>query len=470
MDYSKIQNIIFDLDGVLVDSRQLHYDSLNQSLKEVGEKYVIGLDEHLAKYDGCSTRIKLQLLTKEKGLPEALHQQIWARKQEITIDLLRRQIVPDTKITFILESLKQYGYKLYCASNSISDTLETTLSQLGISDYFIKTYSNETVLPWTKPHPKIYLKCMEENNLIPQQTLIIEDSPIGRLSAQLSGAHLCPVISAKHLTLSHIMEYVHRYEDKNKQVKFQTGWLSSVQVVIPMAGRGSRFANVGFKQPKPLIDIKGKPMISYVIDNLKVEGAKFIFIVQEEHMNNPDYHLKEILDKYVPNKNYIIVPTSTVTEGPACSVLLTEKYLDPDVPLLVANSDQFLEWDINSFLYQSEYVDGSISVFHQPNSNDTKWSYAKLDGNGMVVEVKEKQVISDLATTGIYYWKKAGEFIKYSKQMIKENDRVNNEFYVCPVYNYAIRDEKKIKVFMCSKMWGLGVPSDLEYFIKHYNL
>jgi len=470
--YNKIENIIFDLDGVLVDSRELHYQSLNKALREIDPKYEINIDEHIAKYDGCPTKVKLEMLTKEKHLPIELHQQIWAQKQKYTLELIKERIKPNPKMNDILETLKKSGYKLFCASNSIAVTLELMLSQLNIRQYFEKVYSNEGVFPFTKPHPKIYLQCLYENALIPQQTLIIEDAPIGRLSAILSGAHVCPVINPEYLSIEHILDHIEKSEQKNKNKKFNIGWLSNVQIVIPMAGRGLRFANEGFKLPKPLIEINGKPMIAYVIENMYVEGAKYYFIAQEEHIRNPEYKLIEILDKYIPNKNYTLIPVTKVTEGPACSVLLAEPYLDPNVAILIANSDQYLEWDINSYLYQSENVDGSISVFHQPNKNDKKWSYARQDANGFVVETKEKEVISDLASTGIYYWKRAEDYIKYAKQMIAEGDkaRVNNEFYVCPIYNYAIKDGKKIKVNMCEKMWGLGVPQDVLHFLKNYKL
>jgi len=127
-----------------------------------------------------------------------------------------------------------------------------------------------------------------------------------------------------------------------------------------------------------------------------------------------------------------------------------------------------LEWDPNAFLYQAQSVDGCISVFHQPDKNDTKWSYAKVDDNGFVERVEEKVVISNIATTGIYYWSKAGDFVRYAKEMISMDIRVNGEFYVCPVYNQAIKDGKKIKVVTCTKMWGLGVPTDLEVFYQDY--
>ena len=249
---------------------------------------------------------------------------------------------------------------------------------------------------------------------------------------------------------------------KNENMQIDTRWNADIQVVIPMAGLGSRFAVKGYKEPKPLIPIDGKPMIQWVVNNMNVVGAKFIFIVRKDFYED----VKPTLEEIAPGCKLVIV--DKVTEGPACSVLLARDLLNPDKPLLIANSDQWLEWDANAFLYQSQTVDGSISVFHQPDANDTKWSYARLNEHGMVECVKEKEVISDLATTGVYYWSRAGDYMKYAEQMIAANERVNGEFYVCPVYNWAIKDGKTIKVIKCKKMWGLGVPEDLDIFKRDY--
>lgn len=187
---------------------------------------------------------------------------------------------------------------------------------------------------------------------------------------------------------------------------------------------------------------------------------------EKSHLENNTWQLKEKLEKHVPGCK--IITTDGLTEGPACTVLLAESVLDKNKPLLVANSDQYLEWDANAFLYESQKVDGCISVFHQPDPNDRKWSYARLDANGFVEEVKEKEPISDVATTGVYYWHRAGDFIQCAKEMIAKDIRVNNEYYVCPVYNEAISKGMKIKVSYCKRMWGLGVPADLEHFLTNY--
>jgi dTDP-glucose pyrophosphorylase len=131
----------------------------------------------------------------------------------------------------------------------------------------------------------------------------------------------------------------------------------------------------------------------------------------------------------------------------------------------MANSDQFIDWDSNEFLYKMNETgaDGGIVTFR---STHPKWSFAKIDDLGFVTEVAEKNPISDIATVGVYYWKRGSDYVKYAEQMIEKNKRVNNEFYVCPVFNEAIEGGSKIRIFEIEKMWGLGTPEDLEVFLK----
>lgn len=468
--FHKIQAIVFDLDGVLVDSRPLHYEALNRALAEIDKKFVINVEEHLAKYDGLPTSKKLLLLSEEKGLPRGFHTEIWKRKQDMTFDLIKEIVKPCEKLRNMLSSLRKSGFKLYCCSNSISLTLNEMLKSLGVLEFFERVYSNEDVIS-SKPHPMIYLRCCCDNGYAPCQVIVVEDSPIGRVSATLSGCHVCAVASPDSLSLDVVQRHITIAEAKNKAMTIDTRWNSDVQVVIPMAGLGSRFANAGWKNPKPLINVSAigqtKPMIQMVVENLNVPGAQFTFIVRQEHLDSQEWNLKQRLENITPGCNVVCV--DKVTQGPACSVLLAWEagVLNPDKPLLIANSDQWLEWDPNAFLYQSQSADGCISVFIQPDPNDKKWSYALVDDNGWVTQVKEKEVISDLATTGVYYWNKTRDFVKYATSMIEADDRVNGEFYVAPIYNYAISDGKRIKVVKCKKMWGLGVPEDLAIFEHH---
>lgn len=239
---------------------------------------------------------------------------------------------------------------------------------------------------------------------------------------------------------------------------------AKLNILIPMAGAGSRFEQAGYTFPKPMIDVKGKPMIQVVVNNLNID-ANYIFVVQKSHREK--YNLDTMLNLIAPGCK--IVETDGITEGAACTALLAKGYIDNDAPLFFANSDQFVEWDSNEFMYKMNETDcdGGIVTFE---SIHPKWSFAKVDENGFVTEVAEKNPISNLATVGFYYWKYGSDFVKYAEQMIRDDSRVNEEFYVCPVFNQAIKDGKKIRTYNAYKMWGIGTPEDLNYFLENYKL
>jgi len=203
-------------------------------------------------------------------------------------------------------------------------------------------------------------------------------------------------------------------------------------------------------------------MIQVVVDNLNIE-ATFIFVVQKEHREK--YNLDTLLNLITPGCK--IVEVDGITEGAACTTLLAKEYINNDAPLVMANSDQFLEWDSNEFMYKmiEHKVDGGIVTF---TATHPKLCFAKLDENGLVMEVAEKNLISDVATVGVYYWAKGSDYVKYAEQMIDKNIRVYNEFYVCPVFNEAIGDGRQIKTFHIEKMWGLGTPEDLKYYLENH--
>lgn len=449
--------IIFDMDGVLVDARELHYHSLNRALKSINEKYTINKEEHLAKYDGRPTSKKLMMLTEEKGLPKELHKKIWELKQEKTLDLID-EMTYDERMRGILNVLKKDGFTLYCASNSIRKTVFRMLLRKGLLEYFDDFISNQDVKN-PKPHPEMYWTLMSRHKLSPAETLIIEDSHTGREAAILSGATLCPVRNPLDVKYKTIIQYTENMKEKPRP-KWQGGKLN---VLIPMAGEGSRFAKAGFTFPKPLIEVNGKPMIQTVVENLNID-ATHIFVVRKEHYEK--YNLKYLLNLITPNCK--IVQVDELTEGAACTTLLAKKYIDNEAPLVFANSDQYLEWNSNEFMYSmiADDVDGGILTFE---ATHPKWSFAKTNHLGFVTEVAEKKPISNMATCGIYYWKKGSDYVKYAEQMIDKNIRVNNEFYVCPVFNEAIKDNKKIKTFPVKKMWGIGTPEDLNNFLINLN-
>ena len=453
-----IKLIIFDLDGVLVNSRELHYIALNKALREISEEYTISPEEHLCKYDALTTTQKLKKLTAEKNLPEKYHNRVWELKQQKTLQEID-QYKPDYRIIDILKKLKSRNYKIACATNSIRDTSKLMLIRKGFFDYIDFLYSNEDVNN-PKPNAEIYMRCMIRCGVNPDETLIIEDSHIGRKAALRSGSHLCPVIDSYDLKFSKILSTIVNAE--KDFLKISPKWQGDkMNVLIPMAGAGSRFEQAGYTFPKPLIDVNGKPMIQRVVENLNID-ARHIFIVQKSHYEQ--YSLQHTLNLISPNCK--IVQVEGITEGAACTTLLAKEFINNNEPLILANSDQYVEWDSNQFMYScmADQIDGSILTF---KSTHPKWSYAKVNDSGFVTEVAEKKPISDNATVGIYFWKRGKDYVNCAETMIKKNIRVNNEFYVCPVYNEALLIGGRIKTFHIDNMWGLGTPEDLDTFLKY---
>lgn len=450
-----IKLIIFDLDGVLIDAKQIHFDSLNQAL---GKKFEITWDEHLNIYDGLKTQQKLDLLSKNKNLPVEFHKKIWEDKQKITMNLLS-SVEPSKKLIDCISELSKMGYKIACCSNSIRRTVLTILHKLNIIHFFDLILSNEDVEN-SKPHPEIYWKAMSYFGKNPEETLIIEDSPYGIKAAKKSGANVMRVSSSDDISMDNMLPNLNQKNLVNK-VKWEE---QKLNVLIPMAGAGSRFEQNGYTFPKPLIDVNGKPMIQVVVENLNLE-ANFIFVVQKKHREK--YNLDSLLNLISPNCT--IVETDGITEGAACTALLAKDFINNNNPLFFANSDQFVEWEPIEFMYkmQETKCDGGIVTFE---SIHPKWSFVKTDENGYVTEVAEKTPISNIATVGYYYWKNGSDFVKYAEEMINKNVRINNEFYVCPVFNFAINNGKKIKTYKSKKMWGLGTPEDLNFFIENYKV
>jgi HAD superfamily hydrolase (TIGR01509 family) len=453
-----IKLIIFDLDGVLVSTKDLHYISLNKALSNIDSNYEILLKDHIERYDGLPTSRKLKMLTIDKNLPVNLYEQINTDKQKYTFDLIRKTIKKDERLINILKHLKEDGFKIYVASNAIRETVKLLLYYTGLIEYVDHYISNEDV-KHAKPNSEIYLKCIIDAGVNPDETLIVEDSPRGIESAQNTKAHLLIVENPDSVTYEKIIKQTM----ENKEIGNVKLKLSNFNILIPMAGEGSRFQKAGYTFPKPLIEVNEKPMIQVVVDNLGFD-ANFIYVVRKEHYEK--YNLKSFLNLITPNCK--IVQVDSLTEGACSTTLLAKEYINNENPLIIANSDQFLEWNPTAFYYKmiETKADGGIVTFR---STHPKWSFAKLNESGNVTQVAEKDPISDNATCGVYYYKKGSDYVKYAEQMIEKNIRVNNEFYVCPVFNEFILDDKKIKTYDIQRMWGIGVPEDLEYYLKNYN-
>lgn len=244
----------------------------------------------------------------------------------------------------------------------------------------------------------------------------------------------------------------------------ETELTDQLTIVIPMAGRGSRFAVAGYKDPKPLIPVRGVPMIRLVIENLRPSRPhRFVFICQRDHV--ADYGLADLLPAWAPGCS--IVQLDGITEGTACTVVTAASEIG-EGPLMIANSDQYVDVDMDDYLsVQDKGYDGLIMTM---TAHDPKWSFVGLNDQGLVTTVVEKQPISDEATVGIYNFRSGAEFIRAAKKMIDDDKRVNGEFYVAPVYNELIAEGSKIAIKNIGTdtngMYGLGIPADLDYFVS----
>lgn len=446
--------IIFDLDGVLIDSKNIHFTALNEAIKYISTEFVISKEDHFMFYEGLPTKEKLKLLTKNKGLHKKYYEIIWNKKQEQTKFLLNN-IKQDDDLIKKIKHIKSFNIKVAVASNSIKNTIVQCLELLGISDLIDYVIGSDDV-NFSKPHPEMYWKAISHFGFLLEDAVIFEDSLTGKIAASDSAIKMISVKNREDLSDEKIEQAVLYLKNKKKIWKD-----SNLNVIIPMAGAGNRFYAEGYLMPKPLIDVDGVAMIQAVVNNLNID-AKYTYIVQQEHYDK--YNLKYLLNAITPSCN--IIQINGITDGAARTCLLANDYIDNKDPLLIVNSDQILEWNSREFLYElySKNVDGGIATF---KSSDSKWSYAKTNEEGFVIEVAEKNPISDNATVGVYYWKHGSDFVKYSNRMILNNTKTNGEFYVCPVFNEAINDNKKVCIIPIEKMWGIGTPEDLKFYLKN---
>ena len=237
-----------------------------------------------------------------------------------------------------------------------------------------------------------------------------------------------------------------------------------MNIVIPLAGEGERFLNKGYDLPKPLIDVKGKPMIIRAVESLGLNG-RYIFIIRTDHKK---YGLDLLLQKEYPTS--IIINIDYKTEGPACSALLAKNYINNTTPLIIANCDQIMEWDSEKFV---KYINcnlighGTVVTY---TSDSPKNSYVRLNKYGEAIELKEKEVISNVATNGIHYWRYGEDFVSSCEKLIESNERVNNEFYISMTYNHLIEHGKLITTYHIKNEEhnAIGTPEDLNNYLERY--
>jgi dTDP-glucose pyrophosphorylase len=237
-----------------------------------------------------------------------------------------------------------------------------------------------------------------------------------------------------------------------------------MNIIIPMAGRGDRFVKAGVETPKPLIDVLGKPMYAWATDSMPLHAAtKLIFICLAEHLGKCG--LREDIQRRYAAHNPTIVPIDQVTQGQACTVLLAREIIDTDVPLVIYNADTYCRTGLDETIRKlGPAVDGIMGVFRAAGD---RWSFARTDESGRVVETAEKRRISDWASTGLYHFTRGRDFVRYADEMIRRNERVNGEFYVAPVYNRMVDQGLDIRLDVAAEAWALGTPEDLKAFLRH---
>ncbi|HDQ4235028.1 TPA: glycosyltransferase family 2 protein [Klebsiella pneumoniae] len=241
-----------------------------------------------------------------------------------------------------------------------------------------------------------------------------------------------------------------------------------LNIVIPMAGKGTRFAQAGYTDPKPFIPVAGVPMIELVIASLRPSCPhRFIFVCQQAHLER--YRFAPRLYALAPGCH--IIGLTGVTAGAACSVLHAARFIDSDEPLMIANADQWVTADIDAYLatLASRRLDGLLMTMQ---ATSPKWSYACLNRRGLVTRVVEKEVVSEMATVGIYNFRRGHDFCRHARAMIAAGERSQGEFYVAPVYTRLIRETgARVRVFSTGRdgdgMHGLGTPDDLAAFLAH---
>jgi HAD superfamily hydrolase (TIGR01509 family) len=440
-----IKAVIFDMDGVLVDADKWHFNALNVALQHSAID-PISWQEHLTVYKGIPTRNKMELLSERRGLPRELWSKVCTAKQEITQHIIEAFSHPDPEKIEMMRLLRE-KYTVVVCSNSIRSTVELMLGKAGLLPHVDWTLSNEDV-SHPKPSPEIYLKAFERLGLRPEECVIVEDSDVGKAAATAAGGVLCSVNDPNDVNYYRVLKTIHEAD--------------RINVVIPAAGQGKRFAEVGYQHPKPLIVVEGRPMIDLVLDNFRPVGRPIV-LMQARHI---EQYCADSLIKYLA-PDAAVVPVDGLTEGAACTVLKAEALIDNGNELIMANSDQYVDADLTEFVARMRELNADAGILTFKDDHP-KWSYARYDETGRVTEVAEKIVISDQATVGIYYCRKGSDFVKYAKQMIAKNIRVNNEFYVCPVFNQFIEDGKNIYIHEIEKsqMHGLGTPEDLDRFLN----
>lgn len=451
-----IRVIAFDLDGVLLDTKDVHLRMLNEALLENGVLFQLTELENKTILNEQPTMQKLIYLN-SRGLDPNLNDRIMLTKREKTLRwIASHAATTEPRLRNLFTSLRQQQIKIAIVTNASRQNVEMFLETTSLASFVDVIVTNSDVCP--KPAPDGYLKVSNDLNVDVREILVLEDSTPGLEAAGNAGCFRAFVTSSLELDVDYVNELLC---DINAGVYSTTSFIvPNMFIVVPMAGEGSRFKNDGWCVPKPFIEIDGKPMYATVLHNLGLQSKTILLTRTWDHIR-----VNSIINKHTPTAK--VVNVEKLTDGAASTVLLAKPLFNKRDSILVVNSDNIVKFDFVDMIQvcRSKDAAGAIVTFLD---NDPKWSFAKINADGYVLEVAEKNQISNIATAGVYFWKYACDFVTDAESMIAKDIRVNNEFYLCPVYNQTISAGKRIITVQAKKFHSLGTPEDLaNYFSGH---
>jgi len=402
-DQTGFSLITFDLDGVLVESKELHFDAFNLALKDLSPSLEMTKEEHDQNYCGLSTKQKLRKLTVEKGLPPEKHDYIWAQKQRHTLELMKTSIKPDTRIRSVIQQLRDAGYPVAVASNCIKDSVFYLLRGIGVEDLVSFYFSNEDV-SFAKPHPEIYLAVADHFGLSPDEMLVIEDSGHGKQAAILAGAQLCPVASPNDVNIDYISSTLARKHSSR----------SRLNIIIPMAGNESLFID-STSTPKFLLDINGQSLLERMVTNLQPSRPhRFIFIARKYQART--YGLAELCVRACNFQPMVLREVERRSSSAIETFLAAKDLIGVDQPVLLANLNMWpiLTSTINVDTLADISADCILTHFESTQEN---LSYVKVNNFYSVDDISTKLRSSCHATTGYTFFKRGYKFFQLCESL-----------------------------------------------------
>jgi len=446
------KGLVFDLDGVLVESKQLHYQALRQALLAEGEGLSLEEEEHRLVYDGLSTRQKLVLLSRNRGLPEHRHNHVFAGKQRLTLELTARHITPNLQLIETFRQLKRDGFPVVIASNCIRASVDTLLTALGLSDLVDVTLSNEDV-PKSKPFGDMYVRAATSLGCQPSELLVFEDSPTGFEACIRAGCALTKVDGPHQLTYDWIMAHVAMYTARLATTPFQ--------IVMPMAGLHLLCHTSPTRPPKSvpwhLVDVACEPLINHVTRNLIEQTPSFnsgrrrwIFIVT----GDCDDDHRSLLYKSTNWEATTIITTPYEQCGAVSTIMLASAVLMADAPLLVHDNRHLVQTQ------ELELIIGrNVVTVHDDISQ--KCAYAEIvPGSSRAVKIHEKKIVGMHACTGIYSFSSASAFIDAALKSLASDSK--HKYFVSQVYNHLPTLAEVQKV---DRSYSLRTQQDIEQYV-----